>query len=121
MARKIQVEILGDSRSLERAFGRSSAGAKRFNRDLSGTVRGTLSASGAFHSLGRSVAFASSSFLGGAGLTFAVKSAISSASTLQEETEKTSVVFGKSADQLQAWARTLATSFGIGEGEALKF
>ena len=39
MARKIEVEIVGDSRSLERAFKRSSNAAKDFNRDISKTGR----------------------------------------------------------------------------------
>lgn len=37
--RKLEVRILGDSRDLERAFGRASSSAKRFDRNMSGIGR----------------------------------------------------------------------------------
>lgn len=39
--RKLEVRILGDSRSLERAFGRSSASARKFDRQMSSVGRAT--------------------------------------------------------------------------------
>lgn len=63
MARPISVLILGDSRSLERAFYRSSKSAARFNRDMSKMFRGAAAGSGVFRGLGRSLAFASGGFL----------------------------------------------------------
>ncbi len=118
--RQLYVEIIGDDRSLQKAYKRSSESTAKLERNLSGATRGVAAGSGAFKGLGRSIAFASGAFLGGAGFVFAAKSAINAASTIQEETEKTGVVFGASAKQVQAWAKTLTTSFGISEGEALK-
>jgi hypothetical protein len=39
--RKLEVRILGDSRSLERAFGRSSASARKFDRQMGSVSRAT--------------------------------------------------------------------------------
>ena len=41
MARKIGVEIVGDSRQLERAFDRSARSAKQFQREIDKTSRST--------------------------------------------------------------------------------
>ncbi len=116
----LYVTILGDASSVEKAFKKTTAGAKDMQRSIGGLDKaGTVGASG-FKKLAGSVGLASGAFLGGAGFLFAAKSVISAASTIQEETEKTGVVFGDSAGQVQAWAKTLTTSFGISEGEALK-
>jgi hypothetical protein len=61
--RKLIVELIGDSRSLERAFGRTSAGAHKVNAELSKVERGVLAGSGVFRGFGRSLAFASGGFL----------------------------------------------------------
>jgi hypothetical protein len=52
-------------------------------RSLGRLGRGAIAGSGAFRGLGRSLAFASSSFLGGAGLAFALRSTISAAAQSQ--------------------------------------
>jgi len=92
MARKLIVEIVGDSSSLERAFSRSSKSAKRFNSDISSTFRGTVAGSGAFRGLGRSVAFASGAFLGGFGLTAALRAAIDEQIDFQKANAQTAAV-----------------------------
>jgi hypothetical protein len=46
--RKLEVKILGDSRDLERAFGRASGSAKRFDRNMSGIGRAAAGLSKAF-------------------------------------------------------------------------
>lgn len=61
--RRLIVEVIGDSSSLERSFRRSSAAAGHFDRDLGRATRGALAGSGVFRSLGRSIAFASGGFL----------------------------------------------------------
>lgn len=66
------------------------------------------------------MAFASAQFIGGAGIVYAFKQVVSEASRVQEETEKTGVVFGRNAAQVQAWSKTLAESFGVSEGAALE-
>jgi hypothetical protein len=54
----------------------SSAPLRGMERDLGRVERGALAGSGAFHGLGRAVAFASGAFLGAAGLTEVIKSSI---------------------------------------------
>lgn len=106
MARVLQVEIVGDYASAERAFKKTGAAAngfekdlrktgstsKTFERDLGKTTRGVLAGSGAFRTLGRSVAFASASFLGGAGLIEVAKSSIDAAEGLNVSTVRLSKV-----------------------------
>lgn len=58
----------------------------------------------------------------GLGMAVAVDqmgAAIDVASDLAEQTSKVGVVFGDSADEVQAWARDLDASFGLGERSAL--
>src|SRR5580765_29385 len=69
MARRIGVEIVGDSTSLEKAFARSSKSASKFNRDVSKATRGAISGTGVFRTFGRSLAFASGGFLAFEGVT----------------------------------------------------
>lgn len=83
MARRISVEILGDSSSLERAFRRSSSAAGGFNRDIGRAGRGIASISLGYRGLARSVAFASSAFVGTAGLTLALKDSIQGFTSFQ--------------------------------------
>src|SRR5947207_6563943 len=80
---KINVQILGDASSLEKSFKRANASAHRFERGMGKAGRGGLAASGAFKGLGRSVAFASTSFLGGVGIVAALKSSVGAAEQAQ--------------------------------------
>jgi hypothetical protein len=61
--RKLIVELIGNSASLERAFGRASKSAVVAHGEFSKVERGVLSGSGVFQGLGRSIAFASGGFL----------------------------------------------------------
>jgi hypothetical protein len=120
MAAEVVLKILGDERDLLRAFNKSSRGAKGFQKDMDRTFRGTLAGSGAFRSLGQSIAFASTTFLGAAGFTAAVRKSISSASDLTEEISKSEVLFGSSASTIRAWSETTASSIGVAQAEALR-
>lgn len=119
MARKIEVEIVGDASSLERAFRRASNSARGFDQNIDQAGRGALAASVRFRGLGRYVAFASGAFLGGAGFVTGAKAAVESASNLNEQIAKTNVVFGDSAEEVRSWARTSATAMGLAEDQAL--
>lgn len=79
MARKIAVEIVGDSRQLTRAFSTSTQSAKKFNREISHMGRGVAAGSGLFRSLGRSVAFASGGFLAFASVSEFLRSSVDAA------------------------------------------
>src|SRR5262245_18593303 len=92
MARKLIVEVVGDSRSLERAFARSTRSAQKFDRTISGISRGAVGGSGIFQGLGRSVAFASASFLGGFGLVAAIRSVVDEMSKQQTVGAQTAAV-----------------------------
>jgi hypothetical protein len=115
--RRLRVSIVGDSRSLERAFLQSEAAGKKFGRSFEQAGRGV--ASGAFRSLGRQVAFASSAFLGGAGAVAALASTVRAASDLNEEISKTRVIFGASSDEVLRWSRTASEAMKLSRQEAL--
>src|SRR5262245_32826076 len=108
MARKLVVEIIGDSRSVERAFQRSSRSAARFEASMRGVSRGIT---GAFAAVGVGV---------GVGAAVAgIKSMVTAASDLEEQIGKTRVVFGQSSDTVVAWSKTTATAFGESQRQAL--
>jgi len=105
-SRKISVEILGDSRSLERAFKRSAKSGKEMHVAFTGLGRAALAAGGGF--------FAAQGVV--AGLT----EAVDAASNLAEQTSKSRQVFGTYSADLEAWAKTTADSFGIANDQALE-
>jgi len=108
MARRISVEIIGDSRSLERAFKRSGSAADSFQGKIGSASFGAA----------KKVAY-----LGGALTGLAIVAgakAVNAAANLSEQITKTSVVFGKSAKAIQAWARTTSGSIGISNRAALE-
>src|SRR5215471_3811596 len=120
-AKSIEVKVLGDAAPLSRSLNGASRNVKEFEKHIGASARGATAASGAFKSLGRSVAFASGAFLGTAGFVSVVKSSVSAASDLHEQLNKVDVVFGKSAKNVMAWSQTTAKSLGIAEHEALGF
>ena len=120
MARRIEVEIIGDSRSLERAFDRSSRSAKDFNNTIN---RGAVKTQLGFDNVGRSalkfaggyIAIESAARLA----TTAIVGSVVAASDLNEQINKSRVVFGRSSADIEAWAKTAADSFGTSRREAL--
>ena len=103
MARRtISVEILGDYSSLQKTFKGASHSAQAFNRDLGRSARGAVAASVSFRGLGRSIAFASSYFLGGAGIVYGIRSTISAAEESQRVLGQTQVAVRKSG---LSWAQ----------------
>jgi hypothetical protein len=77
--RKLIIQIIGDDSSLHRALGRSSRDTQNFGRSMQRVARGGIVASVGFRGLGRSVAFASGAFLGGAGFITVVRNSINAA------------------------------------------
>jgi hypothetical protein len=120
VARKLVVEIIGDASSLERTYKSAAVGTQRFGQSIEKATRGALVGSGAFRSLGRSVAFASSAFLGGVGFVAVIKSSVEAASNLEEQLGKSDIVFGSSAKAVEGWSTTLVNSFGLAEEQALQ-
>ena len=119
MARSLVVNIVGDSTSLDRALKKSQKSVDTFGRNVNRSSRGAVAASGAFSSMGRSIAFASGSFLGAAGAIAVMKSSVSAAIDLEQQIGKTNIVFAESGKEVEAWSKTLASSFGLSQREAL--
>ncbi len=103
MARKLIVEIIGDSSSLEKTFKKSAAGADKFERTLGKTTRGVAAGSGAFKSLGRSLAFASGGFLAGASITSFLTSSIEQAQQAAVAQKQLSAQFKATGLNLRAY------------------
>jgi len=96
MPRRIEVEAVLDTSQLERGFKRASQSANRFERNLEKSGRGAAVASLHFRGLGRAVAFASSSFLGGYGLAYALTSTVKAAEESQRVIGQTRVAVERS-------------------------
>jgi histone H3/H4 len=77
--RTLTVKIVGDERDLQRSFQRSSRGAQNLERDLGRATRGVVAGSGAFRSLGRSIAFASGGFLAFASIGEVIRKSVDAA------------------------------------------
>ncbi len=92
MATSLVVKVVGDASSLERALRKSSSATRKFDKDISHTFRGVVAGSGAFRSLGRSIAFASAGFLGGVGLTALLRSGFDEFSNMTKSAAQTAAV-----------------------------
>lgn len=75
-------------------------------RSLNRLARGTLAGSGVLQQLGRQIAFASSAFLGGAGLTYALVSTLRVAGEFQQQMSLLQAVTEATAGQMEAASRT---------------
>src|SRR4051794_29602931 len=109
MARKVEVEIIGDSRSLERAFKRSEKAATSFTGTIGRSFRGAFS----------SLSALTPALIGAAGFVAATKYAVDAASDLNEQMNRTTVLFGDSAAGVEDWSKTTTVGFGVARREAL--
>jgi hypothetical protein len=107
--RDLTVHIIGDSRSLERAFNRSAAAGKGFQAQMAGVQRST-----------RRIAAGAGIAIGVQALVRRFNDATAAASNLNEQTSRANVVFGRSAAAIQRWSRTTTDSFGISRRAALE-
>jgi len=107
--RNLTVHIIGDSRSLERAFTKSGRSATTFQ----GKVAGVNS------QLGR-LGIATGATIG-LGVVFdQMRKATQAASNLNEQVNKSEVVFSDSAREINAWSQTTAGAFGISQRAAIE-
>ena len=107
--RELLVRIVGDDRSLQAAFARSSRGAQQMETRTA--------------SLGKNLSrgFAAAGVTVGLGVALqAGRQFASMASDLNEEITKSQKVFGDSADEILAWSETTASSMGIAQTQALQ-
>jgi hypothetical protein len=119
MARRISVQIVGDSRQLERAFSRSSKAASRFNRDIVGMRRATRGIGSVFGGL-------TAGLVGGAGIAVAFRTAFGEmaeaqkvAADTQAVLESTGGVANVTAEQIDELATSLMNLTGV-DDEAIK-
>ncbi len=106
-ARKLEVQILGDAKSLERAFGKASKASDSFGSKVGGGLLKTAK-----------VATVAAGAIGSLAGVMGVK-AVNAAVDLGEQISKNNVVFGKSGKDIVKWSKTLASSFGISQSAAL--
>jgi len=105
---------------LGRGFGTLGGGIDRAGRSLGRITRGAASAILSFIGLRGAVLAASGGFLGGAGLIYAMKKAVDVAINLEEQTNKVSVVFGRSSRMILNWSKTTSTGIGLAQSAALE-
>ncbi len=120
-AKQVTVAWRNEMRSLQTQADRTEREVSQTSRSLERASRGALAGSGAFRSLRGSIAFASASFLGGAGLIYGIRQAISAASNLEEQQNATRVVFRASARDVLDWSKTTAGAMGIASDRALEY
>lgn len=130
--RKLVVEVVGDASQLERTFKRAGSATATFGRDVSKAersvglaTRGAIAGSGAFHHLGRSLAFASGGYLAFAGAADLIRSSISSAEALekaQRGLDASIARTGGNVEKLKTRYEAVAQAarrFGVDEATAL--
>lgn len=112
MARKLVVEIVGDSKNYERALQRSSKATKDFQSSVTKVNVGLsgMFAGGAKFGAG---------FFGTQGVIEAMRQSVKVASNLNEQISKSEAVFGDSSQAIQEWARS-ASKFGVANDQALE-
>lgn len=104
MAKKLIVEIVGDSSSFTKATKNAQIHTTELGTRLSALTKTAVLAGAA---------------LGAAGMVAGAKKAIDAASDLSEQMNKASVVFRGSEKDILAWSKSTATSLGISQREAL--
>lgn len=112
--RRAEAELAAESR-------RTSSALETEERRVGSLTRGALAGSGALHGLGRAAAFASGTFLAGGGLVFAIRSAVSDATNLHEQLNKTEQVFGSSSNEVVKWSHDSAQALGLAHDKALEY
>lgn len=108
------------ARKLGVEYGDAGRRVTFFGREIRSAERGAIAGSGAFRGLGRSVAFASTAFLGSVGITSLIRSSVEAAIDLERQAARTRIVFGESAPAMLRWSHTAAESMGLTRSEALK-
>lgn len=114
--RDLHVKVTGDTRGLERAFGRTSTTAKLFGQNVETAGQKVDKSAKAFRNLG-------TVFAGGlaAGVVFdQLRQSVDVASNLAEQTNKSRQVFEGFSEDVEAFAATSARSFGIARDQALQ-
>lgn len=118
-SRRLEVEIIGDSRQLERTLGKTETRLKKFGKSLDGTFAGGALAGRGAGGLGGLAKGGGYALAAG----FATQKALQfaqAASDLNEQVSKSKQVFGRSARDIEAWSKTTARAMGISQTQALE-
>jgi hypothetical protein len=124
--RRVQSEASKSNVSVARSANASSSALRREEQAVNRLGRGFLSGSGLASHFGRSIAFASSTFLGGAGLIFAIRSATDAAVGQQAAEGQLETALknrGQVVEQLRGNVSALVAAnaqLGFGEGDVTK-
>lgn len=115
MVKKLEVQITGNTKGLDKAFGSAESRAGRFQSKMGTVARGI---GGAFSATFKTIA------IGAAGATIAIggmlATTIPAASDQAEALSKVNAVFGQSSIEIQRWADTSAEAFGQSKTQALE-
>jgi hypothetical protein len=112
MPAKLLFQLVGEATSAVAAFKKTE--------DASKTAAGSAQKTGsAWSGLGKVAAAAGAAFAATKVVQFA-KESVSAASDLNESMSKVGVVFGSSAQQVETWSKTSATSMGLSQQAALE-
>lgn len=103
--RVLHVRVVGDTKDLERAYGRAAKQTDTLGSKFSGMAKMAALGAGA---------------AGLGALVVGMKSSIKAASDLSEQVNKTNVVFGKSGKEVVKWSSGLTRNFGISSRAALE-
>lgn len=103
--RSFEVKFTGNTKGLTNSFKQAQKEAGALSKSVAGA--GTLV----------KTAFAG---IATAGIASGFKNTILAASNLQESLSKTTAVFGANASEIQKWAKTTSTSFGVSQQAALE-
>lgn len=106
MARKVEIQIVGDDRSLKRALGSAEHGAGR----IGGAFRTAAAAAAGFAAV-----------LGAEKIVEFGKDAVQSAADVQKSEENIRAQFGKSSEEVIQFGEHAATAFGISLKASLGF
>ncbi len=111
-SRELIVKIIGDSSSLEKTFRKTSANASKFDKSLGKSVRGAVAGTGAFKTLGRSLAFASGGFIAGASITGLLRSSIDQAQQAAVAQKQLAAQFKASGQSLSLYQDQIEKTIG---------
>lgn len=108
MARRIIVELIADTSKLEKGFRDSAKAGQKWQASITGLGR-SLKTAGA----------AAGAALGAREIVQGLGSAVNAASDLNEQANRSRVIFKQSAASIEAWSKTTADGFGLAQREAL--
>jgi TP901 family phage tail tape measure protein len=102
VASKILVQLVGDSRSLERSFNKAGKSAQGFNKNMTSSSKASRRNQGVMRGLGGSVRFASGAFLGGAGLIAGITATLSKTAEFEKSLNTFQAVTKATGAQMKA-------------------